>query len=86
MAGKAPGTDTYEELILPLVVSGTFNDPKISVDSDPLKALLQESLKAGIADQIGIEREEGETIRDTLQNQLQDRLPGVIRRRRPPNQ
>ena len=86
MAGRAPGTDTYEELILPIAVSGTFNDPKISVDSDPLKALLQESLKAGIADQIGIEREDGETIRDTLQNQLQDRLPGVIRRRRPPNQ
>ncbi len=86
MAGKAPGTESYEELILPIAVSGTFNDPKISVDSDPLNALLQESLKAGIADQIGIEREEGESIRDTLQNQLQDRLPGVIRRRRPPNQ
>lgn len=79
-AVEAEGSDVRRELPLPVLVSGTFNNPKVGVEWQSLARNVANDKIKDVLGRAGIDAAEGETLEDTLRNtareELQRRLLG----------
>lgn len=66
LAGKAPGSEAFRELDLPVTVTGTFSEPKFGIDTKPLAAAAARGAAKDLLGDVGIEVDEGETIEKAI--------------------
>lgn len=79
-----PSVDTGEEgirqrLPIPILISGTFNAPKVGLDSAPL---IREFTTGQVKNLLGVDNKNvvpGESVEDVLRNKAQDELNKLIR-------
>ena len=74
LAAKAPEATGYRELKAPVKISGTFNEPKISVDTSPLVQELTRGAARDALGRAGIKVDEDKTIEDTLRDKARSEL------------
>jgi AsmA protein len=77
-AVSAADGETQRRLIVPILVSGTFSDPKIGVDAAPLAREAAGSAARDALGRVGIEVGEGEGIEDAVRNRAARELGGLL--------
>ncbi|MEM9838808.1 MAG: AsmA family protein [Pseudomonadota bacterium] len=81
LSAKAPEAETFRELKAPVVVTGTFNEPKIKVDTAPLLRSAAEDKAADALRRSGIDVEEGQSVGDALRERAGSELRNLFGRR-----
>jgi AsmA protein len=85
LAAKTPGAESFNELRLPVSVTGSFNAPKIGIDTRPLAEQAARGAAAKALGRAGIEVQEGQRVEDALhvraRSEVGNLLGGLGRRR-----
>ncbi|MEM9810715.1 MAG: AsmA family protein, partial [Pseudomonadota bacterium] len=66
LAGKLPEETGYKEMPLPVSIGGSFNDPKVSVDTKPLIRSAARDAASDLLDDVGIDLREDQSVGDAL--------------------
>ncbi|MEO1657189.1 MAG: AsmA family protein [Pseudomonadota bacterium] len=78
LAGKDPQVTDFTEMPLPVNVAGTFNDPKISVDTKPLVDRAVRNVASDLLGDVGVELNDNETVEDALRNRARSEAGRLI--------
>ncbi|MEE4208246.1 MAG: AsmA family protein [Parvularcula sp.] len=78
LAAKAPDAESYREFIAPVAVGGSFSDPKIQIDAQPIVSNLVRGEANKVLEGTGIEIKEGESVGDALRNRAQSELLNIL--------
>ncbi|MBB4659744.1 AsmA family protein [Parvularcula dongshanensis] len=78
-----PQSDTRRTLPAPILVSGTFSNPKIGVDAQPLAQAAASGALRNVLGGQGINLGEGETVREGVTNRARDEVGRILGRGRP---
>lgn len=82
LAAKAPDAADYREFKLPVAVGGTFNEPKISIDTKPLAQELARGAATDVLGKAGIDVQEGQSVGEALRERARGELLNVLGGRR----
>ena len=74
LAAKAPEAAGYRELKAPVKITGTFNEPKITVDTGPIVAELTRGAAKDALGKIGVDVGEDQSIEDTLRDKAKSEI------------
>ncbi|GGY43101.1 AsmA family protein [Parvularcula lutaonensis] len=83
VAAKAPSETAFREFRIPIVVTGSFSDPEIALDPDPLIQELVRGVAADALSRAGIDVPEGQDIEGALRERAATELRNLLGRRRP---
>jgi AsmA protein len=78
LAAKAPEASSFREFKAPLDVSGTFNDPKISIDTRPIVRELTRDAASDLLGDAGIELRDDQSVGDALKERARSELFGIL--------
>lgn len=78
LSAKAPEATGYRELKAPVKISGTFSDPKISVDTSPIVQELTRGAARDALGKVGINVDDDKSIEDTLRDKARSELRNIF--------
>ncbi|MEM0930308.1 MAG: AsmA family protein [Pseudomonadota bacterium] len=78
LAGKDPQVADFTEMPLPVTVSGTFNDPKIKVDTQPMVNRAVRGAASDLLGNVGVELNDEETVEDALRNRARSEASRLL--------
>ncbi|MEM7739771.1 MAG: AsmA family protein [Pseudomonadota bacterium] len=78
LAGKDPQLADFTEMPLPVTVSGTFNDPSIKIDTQPLINRAARGLASDLLGDIGVQLDDNETPQDALRERARSEANRLI--------
>jgi AsmA protein len=84
LAAKPPAATGYNEFIAPVAVRGSFSDPSIAIDPQPIINTLVRGQANKVLEGTGIELKEGENVGDALRNRAQQELFNLLGGRKKP--
>lgn len=75
---SAADGETRRELLAPILVSGTFSDPKVGIDAAPLARAAAGEQVRGALGRVGIEVGEDESVEDAVRDRAVRELGGLL--------
>lgn len=78
VAAKAPAETGFRELRIPIAVTGSFSDPDIALDPDPLLQELARGAAADALGKVGIDVEEGQKVEDALRERARSEIINLL--------
>ncbi|MEO1041853.1 MAG: AsmA family protein [Pseudomonadota bacterium] len=78
LAGKDPQVADFTEMPLPVTVSGTFNDPSIKIDTQPLISRAARNAASDLLGNVGVELDDNETVQDAIRGRARSEAGRLI--------
>jgi uncharacterized protein involved in outer membrane biogenesis len=78
LAAKAPDAEGFRELRLPVSVTGTFNNPKLGIDTAPLAEQAVRGAAADALGRAGIDVGEGQSVEDAVRERARSELGNLL--------
>lgn len=75
LSAKAPEETGYREFRLPVAVRGTFNEPRISLDTEPLA---RELVRGAASDALGLDVDEGQSLEDAVRERATSEFRNLL--------
>ena len=77
-SASLPGATTRTELLAPILVSGTFSDPKVGVDAAPMARSAVLRGASGVLGRVGVEVGEDQSVEDAVRERARGELDRVL--------